>query len=295
MQQKLEQLKSDALTKIQSLANEQEIIDYRNEIVGKSWILTEILKWIKDLSVEEKQTIGKLSNDIKVSILEAFDLRLNEIKKIELEQKLANDFFDVTIPSKNEKIHIHPLTKILNDIYNTFERMWYEIIDNSVSAPKLIFDIIETKNTPFKCVNINKVESWDNSYLQLDWIFVDKNINLWNLKYVIKNVISDLFDIDAEIILKPWINSFLEPALSIEFVCPFCNDSWCVRCNNTWKIDFITAWLINSQILTKAWFVINIYWGLLFSFSINKLAALKYGITDINYLNELNLDFLRQF
>ncbi|MDD2565537.1 MAG: phenylalanine--tRNA ligase subunit alpha [Candidatus Gracilibacteria bacterium] len=149
MQQKLTQLKEETLAKIKTLATEQEIIDYRNAIVGKSGSLTEILKGIKDLSVEDKQTIGKLSNDIKVSILEAFELRLNEIKKAEIEAKLANEFFDVTSPSNEDNaVHKHPLTRALDQIYNTFERMGFKIYESAeVSTEYLNFDSLNVPAT----------------------------------------------------------------------------------------------------------------------------------------------------
>ena len=88
----------EVLAKILTLTVQQDIIDYRNAITGKNGTLTEILKGIKDLSVEEKQTIGKLSNDVKVEILAAFDDRIAEIKKAEIAKKLESEFEDVTIP-----------------------------------------------------------------------------------------------------------------------------------------------------------------------------------------------------
>jgi hypothetical protein len=44
MQQKLNSLKQEVLEKIKSLKNENDVIDYRNAIVGKNGSLTEILK-----------------------------------------------------------------------------------------------------------------------------------------------------------------------------------------------------------------------------------------------------------
>ena len=142
MQQKLQNLQEETLLKIKSLKTEQETIDYRNEIVWKNWSLTEILKWIKDLSVEEKQTIWKLSNDIKTIILGAFEERLNEIKQTLIKEKLDNDFFDVTEPlSSDPQIHIHPLTWVLRQIEDTFKRMWFDIFEsNEVTTEYLNFD-----------------------------------------------------------------------------------------------------------------------------------------------------------
>lgn len=149
MQQKLTELQAETLEKILTLGTEQEIIDYRNAIVGKNGSLTEILKWIKDLSVEEKQTIGKLSNDIKTELLAVFESRMKKIKKTEIEAKLANEFEDVTIPvSKDGSHHFHPITRTLMQVEDSFKRMGFDIYEsNEVTTEYWNFDSLNIPKT----------------------------------------------------------------------------------------------------------------------------------------------------
>ncbi|HBY75310.1 TPA: hypothetical protein DEG21_05700 [Patescibacteria group bacterium] len=101
------------------------------------------------MSVEEKQTIGKLSNDIKVAILEAFEMRLKEIKKVEVEAKLANEFFDVTAPASTDtKTHLHPITAVLRQVEDTFKRMGFDIFEsNEVTTEFFNFDSLNIPAT----------------------------------------------------------------------------------------------------------------------------------------------------
>ena len=342
MQQKLIQLQTETLAKIITLNSEQEVIDFRNEIVGKNGSLTEILKWIKDLSAEEKQTIGKLSNDIKVSILDAFDIRLAEIKKSEIEAKLANEFFDVTSPSSiDNAVHKHPLTRALDQIYNTFERMWFKIFESAeVSTEYLNFDslnvpathpardmqdtfwlegkwnvlatqtssmqniIYKSSELPIRAIVPGRVfrnedidATHENTFYQVEWIVVDKDINIGHLKYTIKTMLSDLFWKEVEIRLRPWFFPFVEPGVEIDFSCPFCKDDWskCRVCKGSTWIEFMWAGLIHPNVLREWWIDPEVYSWFAFWFWLNRLVMIKYGINDIRYFQQPNLAFLKQF
>jgi len=149
MQHKLTTLKTEVLAQILSLTVQQDIIDYRNAITGKNGSLTEILKGIKDLSAEEKQTIGKLSNDVKVAILAAFDERIAEIKKAEIAEKLSSEFEDVTIPvSQDAGHHLHPITRTLMQIEDSFKRMGFDCYEsNEVTTEYWNFDSLNVPKT----------------------------------------------------------------------------------------------------------------------------------------------------
>ncbi len=50
-------LKDKVLTHLPSVQDDDTLVAYKNSILGKNGELTEVLKGIKDLSLEEKQTI----------------------------------------------------------------------------------------------------------------------------------------------------------------------------------------------------------------------------------------------
>lgn len=342
MQQKLNTLKIETLQKIKSLASEQEIIDYRNSIVGKNWTLTEILKWIKDLSVEEKQTIGKLSNDIKNELLESFELRLQEIKNLEIASKLEKDFFDVTIPKKeSEKIHSHPITSTLNEIYDTFKRMGFDIYESeeitteynnfdavnvpsthpardmqdtfwlewksnvlSTQTSSMQNKILKNSKLPIRAIVPGRVfrnedidATHEHTFYQVEWIVVDKDISLANLKFTIKTMLSSLFGKEVEIRLRPWYFPFVEPGVEVDFSCTFCNRNWekCRVCKWSGWIEFMWAWLIHPTVLREWWIDPEVYSGFAFGFGLNRLVMIKYGINDIRQFIHWDISFLQQF
>lgn len=341
MHEKLENLKQECLLKISNLFTEQEIIDFRNSIIGKNWSLTEILKWIKDLSIEEKQTIGKISNDIKIKLQESFEDRIKELQNLEIQKKLKNDFFDVTIPAEDDSKHIHPFTNVLNQIYDTFKRMGFDIYESAeVTTEYLNFDALNVPAThpardmqdtfwlewkwnvlstqtssmqnliyknnkpPIRAIVPGRVfrnedidATHENTFYQVEWIVVDKNINIGHLKYTIETMLSDIFEKEVQIRFRPWFFAFVEPWVEADFSCTFCNRNWekCRVCKWSGWIEFMWAGLIHPNVLKEWWIDPEIYSWFAFGFWLNRLVMIKYGINDIRHFMSWDINFLKQF
>lgn len=140
----LKTLESEALAQIPNLKTEQEVYDFRNSVLGKNGSLTGVLKGIKDLSVEEKQTVGKVSNELRDRLSSAFDARLVAIAEERVEERLKNEFEDVTLPTgKTESGHVHPITRALLEVEDAFKRMGFEVLESKeVTTEYLNFDAV---------------------------------------------------------------------------------------------------------------------------------------------------------
>lgn len=121
-------LKSDVLSELASVTNADALIVLKNSVLGKSGRLTEILKGIKDLSMEEKQTVGKLSNTLRDELNDAFVARQEYIRRADIEAKLASEFTDVTVRRGNDTApHLHPITRTLVQVEDAFRRMGFDV------------------------------------------------------------------------------------------------------------------------------------------------------------------------
>ncbi len=82
MKEKLEQIKTKGLEKIENVKTISELEEVRKELTGKKSELSEVLKSMKDLSPEEKKTTGMLATEIKKSFENTFlysgNLRLHQ-------------------------------------------------------------------------------------------------------------------------------------------------------------------------------------------------------------------------
>lgn len=72
---------------------------------------------MRELSIEEKKELGKLSNEARTYVTDIISKKETEIKEIELAEKLANDTIDISLPSEKIKkevvTHLIVLLKML--------------------------------------------------------------------------------------------------------------------------------------------------------------------------------------
>ncbi len=167
MLNQLETIQSSILSYLPELKTENELIEYRNQILGKNGELTTILKGLKDLTPEERGTVGKRANELRDIITEAFEAEKNRIKKEEVAKRLANEQEDVTIPMKHEKGSLHPITIVRQKVEDTFTRMGFDIYESmEVTTEYLNFDAVNVpKMHPARDMQDTFWLEWDGNVL----------------------------------------------------------------------------------------------------------------------------------
>lgn len=73
-----------------------EVLNLKSEYLGKNGHISEILKSLKDVSLEEKKVLGPLANEIKEKINELTAKKLNDLEIAEFNKKLTEDKIDIT-------------------------------------------------------------------------------------------------------------------------------------------------------------------------------------------------------
>lgn len=130
MKQKLEEIKAAAISVLQSASDIDALEEARIKFLGKKGELTAVLKGMGALSAEERPKIGALANEIRALLKGQIESKKAEIAAKLEEAKLAAEVIDVTMPGKSqERGELHPLTKVMNNIKDTFIGMGFEIAD----------------------------------------------------------------------------------------------------------------------------------------------------------------------
>lgn len=142
MREKIEAIKTNALSEIKDVKSSDELFEIKIKYLGRKSEFNQILKGLKDLSAEEKKTIGQFANEVKKEISDNFDQAEKEIKRKGF--NIEGERIDVTIPAtKKKRGHLHPLTKIKNEIEDIFTSMGFEIADGpEVETEKYNFDVL---------------------------------------------------------------------------------------------------------------------------------------------------------
>ena len=130
MREKLEEIKKNALDVLQKATDIDALEEARIKFLGKKGELTAVLKGMGQLSKEERPQIGALANEIRGVIENHIDTKKAEFSEKLEEIKLKSEVIDVTMPGKAQKTgKLHPLTKVMNNIKDTFIGMGFEIAE----------------------------------------------------------------------------------------------------------------------------------------------------------------------
>lgn len=126
----LEDLKSEILSKINNSAVLKELDDIRVAVLGKKGKLTEMMKGLGALPLEEKISLGKGLNIVKSKIEEAIEKQKKFLEEKALNEKLKTETIDVTLPTRPEiQGRLHPISKIYEEVMAIFGQMGFEVAE----------------------------------------------------------------------------------------------------------------------------------------------------------------------
>lgn len=127
---RIEQLKSEALSAVASSDSTTALEDVRVRFLGRSAELTGIKKSIGTLSPDERKEVGRSSNLASREIEAALDSRTEEVATREREERLREEAVDVTLPGvQYPKGHLHPSLRVIDDVVDFFVGLGYRVAE----------------------------------------------------------------------------------------------------------------------------------------------------------------------
>jgi phenylalanyl-tRNA synthetase alpha chain len=120
----------DKILDIITSANDlKQLEELRIHYLGKNGLITSQMKNMASLSIEEKKTFGAQINLFKNTILEAIEKREEFLESKEIENKLALEKIDVTLPirANNKNGKIHPITQTTQEIIDIFASLGFDL------------------------------------------------------------------------------------------------------------------------------------------------------------------------
>ena len=130
MKEKLQNIKNEAIQKLNASDSLTKLNDVRVAILGKKGELTAIMKSMKELLPEERPAFGQLVNEVRAEIEQKLEEAKSALEAKELELRLKNEVIDVTLPAKKNMVgHRHPNTIALEEVERIFIGMGYEVVE----------------------------------------------------------------------------------------------------------------------------------------------------------------------
>ncbi len=123
-------LEQEYIAKISAAADLATVEELRVAALGRKGALTELLKNLKDFSIEEKKTAGPLGNALKATLTQALENKTSDLATKALNEELNRVELDLTLPARPVACGSrHPLSiaqKRMTDILSKLGFTWAE-------------------------------------------------------------------------------------------------------------------------------------------------------------------------
>lgn len=130
---------------------------------------------------------------------------------------------------------------------------------------------------------------------QIEGLMVDKNITFGDLKGILTIFTNQLFGQKTGVRLRPSFFPFTEPSAEVDIACVICGGKGCRVCKNSGWLEILGAGMVDPEVYKHVNYDAEDISGFAFGMGIERIAMLKYGISDMRLLFENDVRFLKQF
>ena len=130
---------------------------------------------------------------------------------------------------------------------------------------------------------------------QIEGLMVDSKVTFGDLKGILTVFTNQLFGQKTGVRLRPSYFPFTEPSAEVDIACVICGGKGCRVCKNSGWLEILGAGMVDPEVYRHVQYDAENISGFAFGMGIERIAMLKYGISDMRLLFENDVRFLRQF
>jgi len=335
MENDLDRLHREALSKLKAAENLQEIQDISVRYLGRKGVLTQFLRNISTLPESRRPAAGKKANQIKNALDRAFKEAAERLASRDL---LKDDGIDVSLPGRAAVCgSLHPITQINQQICDIFSKLGFDIAEGpeveldyynfeALNFPKdhpardmqdtffvsddivlrthtspLQIRTMEKQPPPVRIIMPGKVYRCDSDlthtpmFHQVEGLLVDENISFGDLKGILTTFVHQMFDKQTSLRFRPSFFPFTEPSAEVDILCVICRGKGCRVCSQSGWLEILGSGMVHPALYENVGYDAERYTGFAFGMGVERVAMLKYGIDDIRKFFENDMRFLSQF
>ncbi len=130
---------------------------------------------------------------------------------------------------------------------------------------------------------------------QVEGLVVDERTTFANLKSVLHDFLQRFFERELGVRFRPSYFPFTEPSAEVDMECTFCSGKGCRVCSQTGWLEVLGCGMVHPNVFANVGVDPERYTGYAFGMGVERLATLRYGVSDLRTYFENDLRFLRQF
>ena len=192
----------------------------------------------------------------------------------------------------------HPARDAQDSFYITDE----VLLRTHTSPVQVRSMLANVEKKPFKLICPGKTYRRDDDdathshqFSQVEGLVVGENISLSDLKGTLEVFAKRMFGRDREIRFRASYFPFTEPSYEVDVSCFKCGSKGCNICKGTGWIEILGCGMVHPNVLENCGFDHHKYQGFAFGVGIERVASLKYGVTNIRDYFTNDYRFLKNF
>lgn len=130
---------------------------------------------------------------------------------------------------------------------------------------------------------------------QVEGLYIDKDVSFADLKQTLLYFAQALFGPQTQIRMRPSYFPFTEPSAEVDVSCSLCAAKGCNVCKYTGWLEIMGCGMVDPNVLEACGIDSKTYSGFAFGMGVERIAQLKYRVTDLRLYSENDARFLRQF
>jgi phenylalanyl-tRNA synthetase alpha chain len=161
--------------------------------------------------------------------------------------------------------------------------------------------IMEKLQPPVRILSPGRVYRPDSDvshtpmFHQMEGLLVDKGISFGDLKGILTAFLKKVFGDKTTLRFRPSFFPFTEPSAEVDIRCVMCNGTGCRVCGQSGWLEILGSGMVDPAVFQNVGYDPETYTGFAFGLGLERIAMLKYGISDIRLFFENDIRFLRQF
>lgn len=326
------ELQNRALAEISASSDLQQLDDLRVRYLGKKGEITGQLKSLGSMEPDQRKSHGQAVNKARDALNQAISSRKQALEAAVLEQKLLNERVDVTLPGRGEsRGGLHPVTMAMERAVGIFTRLGFnvatgpEVEDDHYNFESLNFPphhparamhdtfyfgdgrllrthtspvqirVMEKSDPPYRIIAPGKVYRSDSDqthtpmFHQVEGLLVGRNVSMADLKGILHEFVNAFFERSLAVRFRPSYFPFTEPSAELDIGWEKGDGS-----EPGW-LEILGCGMVHPNVLRACDVDPEEFTGYAFGMGVERLAMLRYGVTDLRQFFENDLEFLRQF
>jgi phenylalanyl-tRNA synthetase alpha chain len=142
----IEEIQARAQAELANIKDSASLENWRVIYLGKKSELTQVLRSISTLSIEEKKAIGAAANDLKLALEASYKEKEQDLRESQILAAAVKESVDITLPGRRLPAgHLHLVHQTMEEICGIFNTMGFQTVD----GPE-----IETEYYNFEALNM---------------------------------------------------------------------------------------------------------------------------------------------